>query len=122
MDGIGVDDVLSGDACTERDDAEVLLEEAEGDAEDDAEDGAAAADEPAFEGEDVFNQRIRGSEIAQGGDFGGFIDHQHGEGADDVEGGDEQDEDDEEVGDPLLDLHDAVGVGLLLVLRENTQV
>ena len=48
-----------------------------------------------------------------------LVDDEHREGTDGIERGDEQDEEDEEEGEPFLDLHDAVGIGLLFVLGKD---
>jgi len=56
-----------------------------------------------------------GTQGAQGGHVLLLLNHQHGEGADDVEGGHEEDEGQEEVSNELLDLHNAKGVLLLFV-------
>ena len=50
-----------------------------------------------------------------------LVDDEHREGTDGIERGDEQDEEDEKEGEPLLDLHDAIGVGLLFVAGEKRE-
>ena len=117
-DGVGIDDeaALAG---TEFDEAEANLSPAQCQATYDAQQGSNAGDEPPFEEEDLTNLAVVGSEGAQGGDIFLLLNHQHGEGADDVEGGDEENEREEEVGNELLDLHNAEGVCLLLIAVLN---
>ena len=114
--GIGGDDVTSGVATTECDKAEVLLEEAKNDAKDEADNGSDARDEPSFAGEDATDERWVGSHVAECADLCLLVDDEHREGTDGIKRGDEQDEEDEEEGEPLLNLHNAVGISLLLVL------
>ena len=60
-DGIGGNDVTCGIATTESDEAEMLLEKTENDAEDKADNGSDAGDEPTFAGEDATDERRVGS-------------------------------------------------------------
>ena len=115
-DRIGGDDVTCGVATTECDKAEVLLEEAKNDAKDEADNGSDARDEPSFAGEDATDERWVGSHVAECADLGLLVDDEHREGTYGIKRGDEQDKEDEKEGEPLLNLHNAVGIGLLLVL------
>ena len=70
QDGIGRDDVARGVAPAERDEAVVLLQEAEDDTQQGAAQSAETSDEPALEGEDMTYQRVGSTEVAQGSDLG----------------------------------------------------
>lgn len=120
-DRIGGNDVACGVTTSECDEAEMLLEEAEDDAKDKADNGSDAGDEPSFAGEDAADERRGGSHVAQRADLCLLVDDEHREGADGIERGYEQDEEDKQEGEPLLNLHDAVGVGLLLMLGKESE-
>ena len=117
--GVGGDDVACGVTTTECDEAEMLLQEAEHDAQDEAAEGSDAGDEPSFAGEDALDERRVGSQVAECADLCLLVDDEHREGSNGIKRGNEQDEEDEEEGEPLLDLHDAVGIGLLFVLGKD---
>ena len=50
-----------------------------------------------------------------------LVDDKHREGTDGIKRGNEQDEEDEEEGEPLLNLHDTIGIGLLFVAGEERE-
>ena len=113
-DGVGIDDERAL-AVAEAYEAVLLLQPAEQQAQENANDSAQKRDEATLEEEDTRYLAVGGAEVAQRDDVVALVDDEHGEGADDVETGYDEDEGEEDVGHELLDLHDAEGVVLLLV-------
>ena len=74
-----------------------------------------ASIEASLEEEDADDLCILRPEVAQGAYVVFLVDDEHGDGADDVEAGYQEDEGEEEVGDELLHFHDAEHVFLLFV-------
>ena len=113
-DGISLDDEAAC-AVAHRDDTKLLLYPAQKQAEKDAQKGSCRTNHPAFEDEDAADVIVVGSHRMKGFHIGLLVDHQHGERADNVEARHKQDEGEEEIGDELLDAHDAEDVFLLFV-------
>ena len=113
-DGVGIDDVAAF-AVTEADEPEGLLNPAKEKPEGDADDGTDEAYHAAFYHEDATNLMLVGTQVSEGDGVLLLVDDEHGEGADDVEAGDEENEGEEDVGDEFLNLHDLESVFLLLI-------
>ena len=117
-DGVGVDDERAL-ALPQGDDAEALLQPTEQQPHHDAHHGSEGADEPPLEEEDARYLAVAGTHSAQRLHVVALVDDEHRETADDVEARHDEDEREEDVGDELLDLHDAEGVVLLLIAVAN---
>ena len=112
-DGIGVDDE-GGIAVAEAHEPELLLDEAEQEADDDTHHCTGDGNHATLEEEDAGYLAVGGAEIAEGDHIVFLVDDEHGERAHDVEARHNEDEGEEDVGEELLYLHDFEGVVLLL--------
>ena len=119
-DGVGVDDEHAA-LCAHADESKRLLQPAEQQSQGDACDGTEGGYHTAFEEEYLSDLSVVGAKVAQGGDVVLLVDNEHGQRADDVEAGHDEDEGQEDVGEELFNLHDAERVGLLLVAVEHAE-
>ena len=117
-DGIGVDDEAAA-AFAHLHKAVTLLEPAEQQSQANAQQRAQGRYHAALEEEDALDLAVVGPQTAQGLHVLLLVDDEHGERADDVEAGHDEDEGKEDVGHDLLYLHDLEGVGLLFEAVEH---
>ena len=112
-DRVGVDNEGAA-AGAELHDAVGLLNPAEQEADGNADESTDGRDKATLEEENAGDDLVGGAEVAQGDDVILLVDDEHGERADDVEAGHDEDKGEEDVGNELLNLHDLEGLVLLL--------
>lgn len=100
----------------------MLLKQAERQPQYNAGNGSYQRNHIAFHHEDVRDEPVACSEIAQGFHIVALVDDEHGQRADYIEAGYQQDECQEKVGDKFFYLHDAECVGLLFVAVLNAEL
>ena len=115
--GVGVHEEAAGHL----DEAEVLLGEGEAYSYNQTGGEAEEGDEPAFEGEGVAEHLVRGSEAAVGFDVILFLDDEHRDAAEDVEGDDDDDEDQDNVDGGFLVAHHLVERRILAEAVQNLE-
>ena len=118
-DGIGVDDERAV-ALAQTHQPVLLLEPTEKQSETDAQTSSEGRNHTPLEEEDANNLPIAGSKVAQCRDIVFLIDNQHRERTHDIETGYDENEGEKDIGNELLDGHNAEGVFLLFEPIEHS--
>ena len=95
--------------------AEMLLQETEQNAQNDARHGAQKSNHPTFAKENLLDVLLRGAQAAQYFSVFFLFQNQHRQRTDNVEKCDKQDKTKHQVGDPFFHAVDAIKIGLLFV-------
>ena len=113
-DGIGFHNEGTG-LVAHGNEAEGLLQPAKQKTQNDSHHSAQQADEAAFVHEDSANVAIVRTQAAERLHIGLLVNHEHGQGTDDVEAGHQKDEGEKKIGNQLLHPHDTEHILLLFI-------